>query len=154
MHADGQRSRQPSAKNDHRWLRGNAIRHGRWMRTRVMMSLPAGRQRTLDRIAQTLVAEDPGLELRFAVFTRLTRHEAILGTEQLPGRLQQVLRRAFILPLVVISLVTVMAASGLIPSRSTCPVGTHAAAAAMPSESRAAPCLPGRAVKQDQARAH
>jgi hypothetical protein len=154
MHADGQRARQPSTKNEHRRLRDSAILRGRWMRTRVMMSLPACRQRALDRIAQTLVAEDPGFGLRFAVFTRLTRHEAIPGTEQVSSRLQQVLRRAVILPLVAISLVTVLVASGLIPSRQTCPVGAHAAAAGMSSESRAARCQPGRAIEQEQMPAH
>jgi hypothetical protein len=119
-----------------------------------MMSLPACRKRALDRIEQTLAAEDPRLEVRFAVFTRLTRHEAIPGTEQVPRRLRQVVRRAVILPLVVISLVTVLAAGGLIPSRQTCPVGAHAAAAGMWSESRAAHCQPGRAINLDQVRAH
>ena len=150
MHADGQRARQPSTKNDHRRLRGSAMQHGRWMRTRVMMSLPASRQRALDRIAQMLVAEDPGLGLRFAVFTRLTRHEAIPGTERVPSRLQQVLRRSVILPLVAISLLMMLVASGLTPSRQTCPVGTHAAAAGMSSGGLAARCQPGRAIEQDQ----
>jgi hypothetical protein len=154
MHADGQRARPPSAKNDHRWRLGNAIRHRRWMRTKVMMSLPPCRQRALDRIARTLVAEDPGLGLRFAVFTRLTRDQAIPGTEQVPGRLQRVLRRAVILPLAVISLVTVLVAGGLMPSRQTCPVGTHAAVAGMSSEGRAAHCQSGRAINLDQVRAH
>jgi len=86
-----------------------------------MVSLPCCRQRALDRIEQTLVAEDPGLGLRFAVFTKLTRHEAIPGTEQVAGRLPRLVRRAVILPLVVISWVTVLAAGGLIPSRQTCP---------------------------------
>jgi hypothetical protein len=104
MHAHGQPGRQPSTKNDHRWRRASAIRHRRWMRTKLKMSLPAFRQRALDRIERTLVAEDPGLGLRFAVFTRLTLHEAIPEIEQVPGLLQQVLRRAVILPLVVVSL--------------------------------------------------
>jgi hypothetical protein len=154
MHADGQRARQPSAKNDRRWLRGNGMRHRRWMRTRVIMSLPACRQRALDRIEQTLVAEDPGLGSRFAVFARLTRHEAIPGTEQVPGRVQQVLRRAAILPLVVISVLTLLAATGLIPARNACSVGRHAAAAGKSLESRAAGCQPGPAVKLDQMRMH
>jgi hypothetical protein len=115
MHADGRRSRQQSAKNDHR--RGNRMRRWRWPFRRVMMSLPGCQQRTLDRIEQTLVAEDPGLGLRFAVFTRLTRHEAIPGTEYVLGGLQ---RPAMILPLMVISLVALLAVSWLIPSRQLC----------------------------------
>jgi hypothetical protein len=154
MHADGHRARQPSTKNEYRRLRGGAMRRGRWMRARVTISLPACRQRALDRIAQVLVAEDPGLGMRFAVFTRLTRHEAIPGTEQVSSRLQQVLRRAVILPLVAISLVTVLVASGLIPGRQTCPVAAHATAAGMSFESHAARCQPGRAIEQEQMPAH
>ena len=119
-----------------------------------MMKLPGCRQRALDRIEQTLVAEDPGLGLRFAVFTRLTRHEAIPGTEQVPHRLQQVLRRAIILPLVVISLLALLAASGLIPSRQACPVGAHVAALACRRLSHAARCQPGPAIKLDPVRMH
>jgi hypothetical protein len=47
------------------------------------------RRRALDWIALTLVAEDPRLESRFALFARLTQHEAIPGTEQVSGRLQR-----------------------------------------------------------------
>ena len=58
------------------------------------------------------MAEEPGLGLRFAVFTRLTLHEAMPGTERVPSRLQRPLRRAVILPLVVISLLALLAAAG------------------------------------------
>lgn len=58
------------------------------------MSLHASRQRALDRIEHTLVAEDPGLGLRFAVFTRLTRDDAMPGTEQVQGRLQRPFNQA------------------------------------------------------------
>lgn len=37
-------------------------------------------------VGHRLAAEDPGLGLRFAFFTRLTRHEAMPATEQVPGR--------------------------------------------------------------------
>jgi hypothetical protein len=50
-------------------------------------SLPGREQRALDRIGHRLAAEDPGLGLRLALFTRLTRHEAMPATEQVPGRL-------------------------------------------------------------------
>jgi hypothetical protein len=49
------------------------------------MSLPACQQRALDRIAQTLVAEDPRRGSRFALFARLTQHEAMPGIEQVRG---------------------------------------------------------------------
>ena len=118
-----------------------------------MMSLPGRRQRALDRIGRRLVAEDPGLGLRFAFFTRLTRHEAMPGIEQVPRRLQRDLRRAIVLPLVVISLLALLAASGLIPSRSTCAAGTKPAPA-MPAASHAARCQPGRAVNLEQVGMH
>ncbi len=113
------------------------------------MSLPGRRQRALNRIGQTLVAEDPGLGLRFAFFTMLTRHEAMPGTEQVPGRGHQAMLRAIVLPLVVISLLALLAASGLIPTPQTCPAGAHAAAAGMLSESHAAHCQRGPAIKLD-----
>jgi hypothetical protein len=58
------------------------------------MRLSGRQQQALDPIEQTLVAEDPGLGSRFAVFTRLTRHEAMPGTEQVPGPKQRFVRRA------------------------------------------------------------
>jgi hypothetical protein len=70
------------------------------------------------------------------------------------GRLQQVLRRAVILPLVVISVLTLLEATGLIPARHACPVGTHGAAAAISPESRAAGCQPLPTIKLDQVRMH
>ena len=103
---------------------------------------------------QTLVTEDPGLGLRFTVFARLTRHEAIPGTEQARHRMQQVLRRALILPLVLTTLLALVAASGLLPSRQACPVTTHAPAPGMSSESRVAHCQPGPAIKLDQVGLH
>ena len=59
------------------------------------------------------------------------------------------LLRAVILPLVVISLLALLAASGLIPSPQTCPAGAHAAAAGMSSESHATHCQPGPAIRLD-----
>lgn len=109
-----------------------------------MTGLAGCQQRALDRIGQALLAEDPGLGLRFAVFTRLTRHEAIPGTEQLPDRPQQVRRRAVMLPLVLISLVALVAGSGLVPSRQACPVGTNPAAAGMSSVSVPPAASPAR----------
>jgi hypothetical protein len=104
------------------------------------MRLPGCQQRALDRIEQALVAEDPGLGLRFAFFARLTRYEAVPLTEQVPGRLQRIRRRVIVLPLLGISLPAVLAASWLIPSRQACPAGPNAAANTVPSLSHAARC--------------
>jgi hypothetical protein len=81
-----------------------------------MMSLPACRQRALNRIEQTLVAEDPGLGSRFALFNRLTLDKEMPGTEQVPGRLQRLLRAAVMPPPMMISLLALLAASWLTPS--------------------------------------
>lgn len=110
-----------------------------------MISLPGGQQRALDRIGHRLAAEDPGLRLRFAFFTVLTRHEAMPATEQVPDRLQRFLRRAVILPLIVISLV---AAAWLIAGRGqACPASPNTVAPGTSPASHAARCQPGPATK-------
>jgi hypothetical protein len=69
-------------------------------------------------------------------------------------RIERFLRRAIALPLMVISLVTLLAASWLIPSRQTCPAGPNAAAHNMSSASRAARCQPGPSVELDRTPMH
>jgi Protein of unknown function (DUF3040) len=49
------------------------------------MSLPAGQQRVLDTIEESLQASEPRLASMFAIFTRLTRGEALAATERLPS---------------------------------------------------------------------
>jgi hypothetical protein len=46
------------------------------------MGLPASQRRALSQIEQTLADDHPGLGALFAVFTRLTGHEAMPATEQ------------------------------------------------------------------------
>ena len=107
------------------------------------MSLPGGRRRALDQIEQALVKNDPGLAHRFALFGRLTRHEAIPLTEQLPVRLRQPQRRAMLLPLAVISVAGLFAASLLVSSNGQrCPAAPAAAAHATMPPSRALHCQP------------
>jgi cobalamin synthase len=113
------------------------------------MSLRGRRKGALDRIEQALLAEDPGLGLRFAFFTRLTGHEAIPLTEQIPARRQRFRRRASVVPLVVISLTALLGATWLIPSRDTCPAGLNAAAHTLSSLARAGHCQPGPKIKLD-----
>jgi len=106
-----------------------------------MLNSPACRQRSLDRIERTLLAEEPVLGLRFAVFTRLTLNEAMPGTERVPERLQRRVRTALLLPLMVISLLALLAASWLIPSsQQACPVGKDAPAHTVHSLNRAGSC--------------
>jgi hypothetical protein len=94
MHADGQDSRQQHARDEHHRRRGNGRQHARWPHGSVLMSLRRSQRRALDRIEQALVAEDPGLGARFAVFTMLTQDEPMPGTEHVPGRRQRFLHRA------------------------------------------------------------
>jgi Protein of unknown function (DUF3040) len=50
------------------------------------MSLPVSEERTLTGIEQGLLSRDPRLKSLFAIFTRLTRHEAMPTIEQLRRR--------------------------------------------------------------------
>ena len=114
------------------------------------MRLPGREQRALDRIEQALAAEDPRLGVRFAFFTVLTRHEAIPGTEQAPGRRQRFLRRALLPPL----LAAMLAASWLTPSGQACPAGLTMAAHALSSLRHATRCQSGPAIRPDTMPAH
>jgi hypothetical protein len=125
------------------------MRRVRWLYRKAMMGLPACQQRALGRIEQTLVAEDPDLGLRFAVFARLTRHEAMPGSEQIPSRVQRFLRPALMLPVMLVSLVAVLAGGWLIPSGQACPAGTGAATRSIASVSHPAGCQPGPAIMLD-----
>jgi hypothetical protein len=155
MRAEGQYPGPRDARfNQH--LRGrNRIRHARWPPRRALLSLPGRQQRALNQIAQALVAEDPGLGLRFAFFARLTQHEAIPENEQVPRRLQRFLRSAIMPPLLAISLINLLAASLLIAGSSqACQAGPNAAAHASPSLGRTARCQPGPAINLDMVPVH
>lgn len=92
-----------------------------------MMKLPGRQQRVLNRLEQTLLAEDPGLCQRFAVFTRLTRDEPIPAAEQVRRRRLKFLRPRIVPPAMVISLVTLLAASSLMPGGPAQPSSRAAA---------------------------
>jgi hypothetical protein len=120
-----------------------------------MMRLPGRRQRALNQIAQALVAEDPGLGLRFAFFARLTRHEAIPENEQVPRRLQRFLRGSTMAPLLAVSLINLLAAGFLIAgSGQACPAGPNTAAHASPPPAHTARCQPGPAIRLDMVPVH
>jgi hypothetical protein len=74
------------------------------------MSLPAGQQRTLDRIDGDLRARAPDLASKFGMFTRLSSADGPPVTEQLrPSRLRATLAclRWFVLIPVAIAMVVV-----------------------------------------------
>jgi hypothetical protein len=50
------------------------------------MSLPASQRRALNQIEKTLADDHPSLGPLFAIFTRLTGHEAMPVTEQVTAR--------------------------------------------------------------------
>jgi hypothetical protein len=152
MRADGQYPGPQGARvNQHR-RGGNRMRHARWSRRRALTSLPGRQQRTLNQIAQALVAEDPGLGLRFAFFARLTGHEAMPETEQMPHRMQ---RGTTMLPLLAVSLINLLAAGLLIAgSGHACPAGPNPAAHNAALLGRTARCQPGPAINLDMAPVH
>jgi Protein of unknown function (DUF3040) len=119
------------------------------------MSLPGREQRALNRIGHRLAAEDPRLGLRFAYFTRLTRHDAMPATEQVPGRLQRFARSAVILPLIVIGLISLVAGTWLTAGRGqACPAAPNAAVSGLSPASRAVRCQPAPATKPDTMPVH
>jgi hypothetical protein len=154
MRADGQHSGRQHTKQKHHRRGGHSRRRARWPLSRVLMSLPRSRQRALDRIGHSLVAEDPGLGARFTVFIMLTRHEPMPGTEQVPSCRQRFLRRALLLPILGVGLAALLAASWLTPSRPTCPAGPNAAAHGVSSLSHSARCQPSPAIRLDTMPAH
>jgi len=155
MHADGQHSGRQHAEDEHHRRGGNGMRHARWRHRRALTSLPGLRQRAPYRIEQALVAEDPLLGSRFAFFTRLTRHEPMPETEQVPAHRQPSLRRPTVLPLLAVSLAALLAASWLIPGNGqTCPAGPNAAPLTFSSLSHATRCQPGPAIKLDTIPVH
>ncbi len=94
------------------------------------MGLPACQQRSLDKIAGTLLARDPKLASLFSIFTRLTRQEPMPSRETLDGsgRLRRALRalralhmgwlrpRVWLRPVVLVPLALAAVLTGLVLS--------------------------------------
>jgi Protein of unknown function (DUF3040) len=130
------------------------MRRARWPRRRALMSLPGYQQRALDRIGRSLALEDPGLGLRFAFFTVLTRQEAMPENEHVPGRWERFRRRAVLFPLLAVGIAGLVAASGLTPSPPSCSPGMHAAAAGAAPVTGAARCRADPAIKPETMPVH
>jgi hypothetical protein len=107
------------------------------------MSLPASEQRALDRIEETLHVADPRLRSLFMIFTRLTRHEAMPGTEQVSARLRSSLFRTTAIPIVLAAILSGLILGSLAPARNACvtPARSHSQ-----SSSRMSGCLLGPAM--------
>jgi hypothetical protein len=84
------------------------------------MTLPARQQRALDRIGTTLAADDPGLGSMFAIFTRLTRHEAMPVTERVRTRLKRLPHPAIVIPITLIAVLSILMVSFPVHSRNMC----------------------------------
>jgi hypothetical protein len=117
------------------------------------MSLPARQQRALDRIGEMLAADDPGLRSMFAIFTRLTRHEAMPMTERVRTRLKRLLRPAMVIPITLIAVLSILIVSFPTHSRTMC--GRAVAASGLARAwSRAASCSPAPATRGNGTPAH
>jgi hypothetical protein len=102
------------------------------------MSLPASQRRALNQIEETLANDHPGLGPMFAIFTRLTGHEAMPLTEQVtarpwlwPRRWPQRLRPA-VVTLIGLAMATgaLLTLSLLLPGPQACAPGTVSPVAA------------------------
>ena len=111
------------------------------------MSLPARQQRALDRIEKTLLADDPRFGSLFAIFTRLTWHEAMPGIELVKSGRWHSLR-----PFAAIAIALIAVASVLTPRRPICL--TSAAAGHSYSSGQTAGCVPGVVVMQERQYIH
>jgi hypothetical protein len=107
------------------------------------MSLRARQQRALHRIEQTLAADDPRLGSMFAIFTRLTQHEAISMTERVRTRIRHLPHPVGVIPIAVIAALAVLVLSLLVPSPGTCSA-PPAASRYGQAMSRTAACPPVR----------
>jgi hypothetical protein len=99
------------------------------------MSLPASQRRALNQIEKTLANDHSGLGPLFAIFTRLTGHEAMPVTEQVTGRPRR-WRRRWTRPRVAVVVGLAMATGALLalslmaPAPQVCPQGTATSVAA------------------------
>jgi hypothetical protein len=117
-----------------------------------MMSLPARQQRALDRIEKTLLADDPRFGSLFAIFTRLTWHEAMPGIELVKSGRWHSLRPFAAIAIALIAVASVLMLTLLSPRRPICL--TSAAARHSYSSGQTAGCLPGVVVMQERQYIH
>lgn len=92
------------------------------------MTLPASEERVLSRIEASLLDRDPRLRALFAIFTRLTRQEAMPAREQLRRRRRWSPRQAAVLLLAAAILIGAIMAGAFGPSGG-CGAARPAAAA-------------------------
>jgi hypothetical protein len=96
------------------------------------MSLPASEARVLTRIEHGLVARDPRLRSLFAIFTRLTWHEAMPAREQIQPRRRRLRPSPAIVIVLVLVVVGVVLGSFAGPARGCSSALRHPVAASAP----------------------
>jgi Protein of unknown function (DUF3040) len=97
------------------------------------MSLPASQRRALNQIEKTLADDHPGLGPLFAIFTRLTGHEAMPVTERITVRRRIRIRirpRVFTVTGLAMAMGAVVTISLMLPGPQKCAPATVTAAAA------------------------
>jgi hypothetical protein len=115
------------------------------------MRSTTSRIRQLNRIEKMLLADEPSLDSLFAVFTRLTRDEAMPATERVTAGRWRLLNPTVAIPLAlvtiagtVVSVVAVLMLISSAPGRQMCNLAVAPSASRYPS-SEAASCQPGPA---------
>jgi hypothetical protein len=89
------------------------------------MGLPGSQQRALDQIERTLLEDEWQLGSLFAIFTRLTSHEAMPWAERVTTRPWPLRLRVGMAAAMAVGLAAVMTALLLLnPGRQACPGGT------------------------------
>jgi hypothetical protein len=116
-----------------------------------MMSLPARQQRALDRIEKALLADDPRFGSPFALFTRLTWHEAMPGIELVKSGRWHSLRPFAAIAIALIAVASVLMLALLTPRRPIC---LTSAAGHSYSSGQTTACLPGVVVMQERQYIH
>ncbi len=116
------------------------------------MSLPARQQRALDQIEKTLLADDPRFGSLFAIFTRLTWHEAMPGIELVKSTRWHSLRPFAAIVIALIAVTSVLMLTLLTPRRPICLTST--AAGYSYSSGQTAGCLRGVVVTQERRYIH
>jgi Protein of unknown function (DUF3040) len=93
------------------------------------MSLSVSEARVLTRIEEGLLSRDPRFRSLFAIFTRLTWHEAMPAREQLRRRRRLPGPGAVLLIVVALAVVGIVVASFAMPGRACSPAQRHLAVA-------------------------